>query len=53
MIGSWITIAVVTFIGILPIANPFSTAVVFLTITERFSEVRRRQQALRACVYMA
>ena len=53
MIGSWITIAVVTFIGILPIANPFSTAVVFLTITERFSEERRRQQALLACVYMA
>lgn len=53
MIGSWVTIAVVTFIGILPIANPFSTAVVFLTITERFSEERRRQQALLACVYMA
>lgn len=53
MIGSWITIAVVTFIGILPIANPFSTAVVFLTITERFSEERRRQQALLACIYMA
>jgi len=53
MIGSWITIAVVTFIGILPIANPFSTAVVFLTITERFSEERRRQQARLACIYMA
>ncbi|KAA3630281.1 MAG: stress protection protein MarC [Proteobacteria bacterium] len=51
--GSWITITVITFIGILPIANPFSTAVVFLTITERFSEERRRQQALMACVYMA
>ncbi len=53
MIGSWIGIAVVTFIGILPIANPFSTAVVFLTITEGFSEGRRRQQARLACVYMA
>lgn len=53
MIGSWLTIAVVTFIGILPIANPFSTAVVFLTITEGFSEARRRQQAFLACVYMA
>lgn len=53
MIGSWIMIAVVTFIGILPIANPFSTAVVFLTITERFSEERRRQQARLACIYMA
>ncbi|HNP64141.1 MAG TPA: MarC family NAAT transporter [Woeseiaceae bacterium] len=53
MISSWIAIAVVTFIGIFPIANPFSTAVVFLTITERFSEEQRRQQALLACVYMA
>lgn len=53
MIGSGLTIAAVTFIGILPIANPFSTAVVFLTITEGFSEDRRRQQALMACVYMA
>jgi multiple antibiotic resistance protein len=53
LIGSWISIAVVTFIGILPIANPFSTAVVFLTITERFSEERRQQQARLACVYMA
>lgn len=53
MIGSWIAIAVGTFIGILPIANPFSTAVVFLTITEGFSEDRRRQQARLACLYMA
>lgn len=52
MIGSWISIAVVTFIGILPIANPFSTAVVFLAITEDLSEDRRRQQARLACVYM-
>lgn len=53
MISSWITIAVVTFIGILPIANPFSTAVVFLTITKGFSDDRRRQQARLACIYMA
>ena len=53
MIGGWLTIAVVTFIGILPIANPFSTAMVFLTITEGFSEKRRRQQARLACIYMA
>lgn len=53
MIGSWISIAVVTFVGILPIANPFSTAVVFLTITDGFSEDRRRQQARLACIYMA
>lgn len=53
MIGTWITIAVVTFIGIFPIANPFSTAVVFLTLTEGFSEERRQQQARMACIYMA
>ena len=53
MIGSWISIAVVTFIGILPIANPFSTAVVFLAITEGLSEDWRRRQARLACIYMA
>jgi len=53
MISSWFTIAAVTFIGVLPIANPFSTAVVFLTITDGFSEERRRQQARLACIYMA
>lgn len=53
MIFNWITIAVVTFIGILPIANPFSTAVVFLTITEGYSEAWRRRQARLACIYMA
>jgi multiple antibiotic resistance protein len=53
MIGNWVTIALVTFVGILPIANPFSTAVVFLSITEGFSEKRRRQQARLACIYMA
>lgn len=53
MIGSWLAITAVTFVGILPIANPFSTSVVFLTITEGFSEDRRRQQARLACFYMA
>ncbi len=53
MIGNWIAIALTTFVGILPIANPFSTAVVLLTITEGFSEERRRQQVRLACIYMA
>ncbi|GJM30577.1 MAG: UPF0056 membrane protein [Cyclobacteriaceae bacterium] len=53
MISSWLSIALVTFIGIFPIANPFSTTVVFLTITEGFSEDRRKQQARLACIYMA
>jgi len=53
MIMAWLGAALVTFVGILPIANPFSTAVVFLTITEGFSEQRRLQQARLACIYMA
>lgn len=42
-----------TFVGLLPIANPFSTAVVFVAITQRFTESQARDQARRACVYMA
>lgn len=53
MIQDWLTTAVVTFVGLLPIANPFSTAVVFLAITEGMSEERRQQQARMACIYMA
>ena len=53
MIRQWITTALVTFIAILPIANPFSTAVVFLAITDGMSEERRRHQARLACIYMA
>lgn len=53
MIGNLLTIALATFVGILPIANPFATAVVFLTITEGFSEERRRHKARLACLYMA
>jgi len=52
-VQDWLTAAVVTFVGLLPIANPFSTAVVFLTITEGFDEARRMQQARLACIYMA
>ncbi|UCE88045.1 MAG: MarC family NAAT transporter [Deltaproteobacteria bacterium] len=49
----WLTIALGTFVSLLPIANPFSTAVVFLAITKRFSRAKREQQARMACVYMA
>ncbi len=52
MIEGWVSTAVVTFIAILPIVNPFSTAVVFLTITEGFGEQRRNDQARLACIYM-
>ncbi len=42
-----------TFVGLLPIANPFSTAAVFVAITQRFTETQARHQARRACIYMA
>jgi multiple antibiotic resistance protein len=42
-----------TFVGLLPIANPFSTAAVFVAVTKRFSEAQARDQARRACIYMA
>ncbi|MCL4747767.1 MAG: MarC family NAAT transporter [Burkholderiaceae bacterium] len=41
-----------TYVGLLPIANPFSTAVVFIAITSRFSEAKAQKQAARACIYM-
>jgi len=53
VIIDWVNAALVTFVGILPIANPFSTAVVFLTITEGFDDARRMKQAKLACIYMA
>ncbi len=42
-----------TFVGLLPIANPFSTAVVFLAITQKFSSIEAQNQARRACIFMA
>lgn len=42
-----------TIVSLLPIANPFSTAVVFVTITQRFTQDEARGQARRACIYMA
>lgn len=53
MILDLATAALATFVGLLPIANPFSTAAVFVAITQRFSAAQARDQAWRACVYMA
>lgn len=53
MILGLLTTAVGTFIGLLPIANPFSTAAVFLAITERFTQEHALQQARLSCIYMA
>lgn len=39
--------------GLLPIANPFSTAPVFLAMTSESSSETRRQLAFRSCCYMA
>ncbi|MDH5500509.1 MAG: MarC family NAAT transporter [Gammaproteobacteria bacterium] len=39
--------------ALLPIANPVSTAPVFVAITRRMSHVRRNQQARMAAIYMA
>jgi multiple antibiotic resistance protein len=41
-----------TFIGLLPIINPLSAAPTFLAITDGDSEDRRREQALKGCLYM-
>lgn len=41
-----------TVVALLPIVNPFSTAPIFLAITEGYSEERRRAQALRGVLYM-
>lgn len=51
MIGDWLTTILATFAGLLPIANPFSTAVVFLALTARLSEDARERQATLACLY--
>ena len=48
-----VDLALATFIALLPIANPFSTAVVFLAITPHLSEERKRSQAFMASVYMS
>ncbi len=53
MIVEWINTVLGTVVGLLPIANPFSTAVVFLAIAGRLPKERQRQQAGMAAVYMA
>jgi multiple antibiotic resistance protein len=43
---------IATIISLLPIINPFSTAPMFLAITEGDSEAERNEQARKAVVYM-
>jgi len=52
MIVTFLTIALTTFAALLPIANPFSTAVVFIAITRDFPHAKKQQQAFKACLYM-
>lgn len=52
VIADWFFYVGVTFGALLPIANPFSTAPVFLSVTEGFTANRRKQQAKMAAIYM-
>jgi multiple antibiotic resistance protein len=53
MFGTWLTLIGVTFAALLPIANPFSTAPVFASLSASMTVSRRHQQARMACIYMA
>lgn len=45
-------LAIATVIALLPIINPFSTAPMFLAITEGDTEEERQEQARKAVIYM-
>ena len=53
MLLDFLALVTGTFVALLPIANPFSTAPVFAAITRDMSPARREQQARLACTYMA
>ena len=53
MLIEWFLLIVGTFIALLPIANPISTAPVFLSLSRGFTAERRRQQARMAATWMA
>lgn len=52
MLLDLVSIVIGTFVSLLPIANPFSTAVVFIAITSRYTKAESRNKAWRACLYM-
>ena len=52
LISQFINLVLGTVIALLPITNPFSTAALFLSITEGDSKEKRRQQAFKGCVYV-
>lgn len=51
MLTEWLTTVLATFAGLLPIANPWSTAVVFLALTARMTETERKREGTLACLY--
>ncbi len=51
MLIDWFTLIVGTFGSLLPIANPFSTAPVFVAVTRYMTELRRSEQARLAAIY--
>jgi multiple antibiotic resistance protein len=53
MIFDLLSTALGTVVSLLPIANPFSTAAVFVVVTKRFTEAQAQDQARRACLYTA
>lgn len=48
-----IELAIITVLALLPISNPFSTVPLFLSLTRGHPDIWARQQALRACFFMA
>lgn len=52
MFDDWLTLIGATIIALLPIANPFSTAPVFVAITLGMEHTQRKSQAGLAAIYM-
>ena len=48
-----IEIAIITFLALLPISNPFSTVPLYLSLTKGHSKEWSRQQAFKAVLFMA
>ncbi len=51
--NEYLEVAIVTFLALLPISNPFSTVPLYLSLTRGQQEDWARQQALKACFFMA
>lgn len=50
---STVEVAIVTFLALLPISNPFSTVPLFLSLTKDHPKEWGMQQATKACIFMA